>query len=97
MRETLTDFHALDTEVFGINEADAASHQKFIDELELTFDLLVDDGLAVAEAYDALKPEGGRIRRTVVVVGKSGKILFRAQGAPPPADLLKEIESATDA
>jgi peroxiredoxin len=96
VRETLADFHALDTEVFGINEADAASHQKFIDHLELTFDLLVDEGLAVAEAYDALKPEGGRIERTVVIVGKNGRIVFRAQGAPPPAELLAEIKSAAD-
>ena len=96
VRETLAEFRSLDTEVFGINDGDAASHQKFIDHLELTFDLLVDDGLAVAEAYDALKPEGGRIQRTVVIVGKNGRIIFREQGAPPPADLLAEIRSAAD-
>ena len=97
MRETLSEFHALDTEVFGVNQADAASHQKFIDELELPFDLLIDEGLAVAKAYDALKPEGGRIQRAVVIVGKNGKIIYRAQGAPPPAELLKEIAAANDA
>ena len=97
MRETLADFRARDTEPFGINGGDAESHQRFIDELDLTFDLLVDEGLAVAEAYDALKPEGDRIQRTVVIVGKNGKIIFRAQGAPPPSELLEAIDAANDA
>lgn len=96
MRETLSDFEALDTQPYGINNGDAASHQSFIDELDLTFDLLVDEGLEVAAAYDALKPEGDRIQRTVVIVGKNGKIIFRAQGAPPPGELLTAISNADD-
>lgn len=96
MRETLSDFEALDTQPYGINNGDAASHQSFIDELDLTFDLLVDEGLEVAAAYDALKSEGDRIQRTVVIVGKNGKIIFRAQGAPPPGELLTAISNADD-
>ena len=96
MRETLSDFQALDTQPYGINNGDAASHQSFIDELDLNFDLLVDEGLEVAGAYDALKPEGGRIQRTVVVVGKNGKVVFRAQGAPPPSEILTAISSIED-
>jgi thioredoxin-dependent peroxiredoxin len=96
VRETLADFQALDTQPYGINPGSAESHQKFIDELDLTFDLLVDEGLAVAKAYDVLKPEGG-IQRTVVIVGKNGRIIFRAQGAPPPAELLSAISAADDA
>lgn len=96
VRETYSDFQSLDTAVFGINEADATSHQQFIDQLDLPFDLLIDDGFGVATAYDALKPEGGRIQRTVVIVGKNGKIIYRVQGAPPPADLLAAIRSAND-
>jgi peroxiredoxin len=95
--ETIADFRSLDTEPSGINGGDAASHQKFIGQLSLPFDLLVDEGLAVAEAYDALKPEGDRIQRTVVIVGKNGKVIFRAQGAPPPGELLSAISKATDA
>jgi peroxiredoxin len=96
VRETLSDFQALDTQPYGINNGDAASHQSFIDELDLTFDLLVDDGLEVAAAYDALKPEGDRIQRTVVIVGKNGQVIFRAQGAPPPGELLAAISKAED-
>ena len=96
MGETLPEFQKLDTQPYGINNGDAASHQRFIDKLDLDFDLLVDDGLEVAAAYDALKPEGNRIQRTVVIVGKNGKVIFRAQGAPPPGELLAAISSAED-
>jgi len=96
VRATLDEFHALDTQPLGINPGSAESHRQFIDQLDLTFDLLVDEGLAVAEAYGVLKPEGG-IRRTVVIVGKNGKIISRAEGAPPPAELLSAISAADDA
>lgn len=97
LRDTLADFEAVDTVPFGVNDGNAASHQQFIDELDLPFDLLVDEGLGVAKAYNALKPEGDRILRTVVIIGKDGKIIFRAQGAPSPAELLGAIAKAQDA
>ena len=69
----------------------------------LPFDLLVDEGLRVADAYDALKTEGTlikrkiqRISRTVVIVGKDGRIIFRAAGAPPPGELLGGDRNAKD-
>jgi peroxiredoxin Q/BCP len=103
VRETVADFRALDTEPYGVNEGDAASHQRFIDQLNLPFDLLVDEGLQVADAYDALKSEGTlikrkvqRISRTVVIVGKDGRVIYRAAGAPPPGELLAVIANAKD-
>ncbi len=96
MRDSIDDFRALDTEPYGVNPADADSHQMFIDHLNLPFDLLIDDGLKVAAAYGALKPDGTGINRTVVIVGKDGRILFRQAGAPPPAELLEAIRSAND-
>jgi peroxiredoxin len=77
-----------------VNEGDAQSHTQFRDQLNLPYDLLVDKGLKVAEAYGALKPEGGRISRTVVIVGRDGKIVFRAPGAPAPGELLAQIREA---
>lgn len=96
MRDAVEDFRAHDTEPYGVNQADAASHQAFIDELELPFDLLVDEGLHVARAYDALKPDRPSINRTVVVVGKDGRVIFRATGAPPPAEIIAAIAGAED-
>lgn len=94
MGATIDEFRALATEPFGINPADAASHRDFRQFLDLPFELLVDEGLRVAAAYGARKPEGNRINRTVVVVGKDGRVIFRRQGAPPPAEILAAIAAA---
>jgi peroxiredoxin len=68
----------------------------FKTQLALPFDLLVDEGLNVSTAFNALKPEGNRISRTVVIVGKNGNVIFRAAGAPPPGEMLSEIRAAVD-
>ena len=96
MRDTVDDFRALDTEPLGVNPGDAASHRAFIAAHGFPFDLLVDEGRAVATAYGALKPDGSGIQRTVVIVGKDGRVLYRAAGAPPPGELIAVIEAATD-
>jgi peroxiredoxin len=96
VRDAIDAFRALETEPYGVNPADTASHLAFIQEQNLPFDLLVDDGLHVARAYDALRPEGDRIARTVVVVGKDGRIIFRAAGAPPPEEVVAAIVEADD-
>ncbi len=96
MRGATEAFRAVNTEPYGVNQADAASHLAFIQEQELPFDLLVDDGLHVARAYDALKPEGKSINRTVIVVGKDGRIIYRATGAPPPEEIIAAIVEAGD-
>lgn len=96
MRDAIADLRANEIEPFGVNEADAASHQEFIDAFDFPFDLLVDEGRHVAEAYGALKPDGSGIARTVVVVGKDGRIIFRAAGAPDPAEIIADIRRGDD-
>ena len=96
MRDAIDAFRAVDTEPYGVNEADAASHQAFIDEQELNFDLLIDDGLQVARAYDALADTGTRIKRTVAVVGKNGKLIYWAPGAAAVEEIIKAITQAED-
>ena len=96
IRDTIDEFRALDTEPYGVNHGDAASHQAFIDAYDFPFDLLIDDGLQVATAYGAVHPEGDRINRTVVVVGKDGTVIFRQAGAPSPSEMLTAIREADD-
>jgi hypothetical protein len=50
----------------------------------------------VAGAYDALKPDGKGISRTVVVIGKDGRIIYRAAGAPSPEEIIAAIVEADD-
>jgi peroxiredoxin Q/BCP len=89
-------FRALDTEPYGVNEADAASHQRFIDELNLPFDLLIDEQFEVAEAYGCLRDTQRMNARTVIIVGKNGKVIYREAGSPEPAALLDAISTADD-
>lgn len=93
----MDDFTALDTLPFGVNEAEAESHQEFLDQLDIPFDLLVDRNFAVSKAYGAKEDDKEYISRTVVIIGKNGKVIFRATGAPPASELLKEIATARDA
>ncbi len=87
MRDHIAELTAADVVPIGVNPGSAESHQAFIDAFDLPFDLLVDDGRAVTAAYGALKPEGNGIARTVVLVGKDGRVVARQQGAPPPEEM----------
>lgn len=95
MRDAIDDFRAADAIPVGVNGADAASHLAFLEQFGFPFDLLVDEGLAVARAYGALKPNGQSIARTVVAVDPQGRIVFRAAGAPPPGEILAAVRAAT--
>ena len=71
-----------------------ASHQRFADKLGLPFPLLVDEGLVVAGQYGAVKPEGGGIKRTVVIVGVDGMVRYWKQAMPSDAELLEVLGKA---
>jgi peroxiredoxin Q/BCP len=89
VRETIERFRKAEAVPFGVNPDDAASHLAFIEAFDFPFDLLVDEDRRIASAYDALKPDGTGINRTVVGVGKDGRILFYERGAPPPGNILQ--------
>jgi peroxiredoxin Q/BCP len=77
------------TLVFGVNPQNAGSHEKFRANRSLPFPLLVDEGGNVARAYHA----GGRIvRRTVYLIGRSGRIRFARRGVPSPEEVLAAAE-----
>jgi len=96
VRDAIAQFQAADTVPMGVNFADAESHQAFIDAYDLPFDLLVDADMAVTRAYDAVNAAGTGIRRTVILVGKNGRILHREQGSPPPGELLEILARGGD-
>jgi thioredoxin-dependent peroxiredoxin len=81
VQKSLADMRAAGVQPYGVNPDDAESHEKFCDAYDLEFDLLVDEDRSAAEAYGAVKPEGG-ILRSVFVVGSDGKVLFAQEGAP---------------
>ena len=75
--------------MFGVNDADAASHQRYCDKFGFGFPLLSDKGLAVSKAYGVEK-DGG-VRRTVVVVGPDGKVKYHKHGMPTDDEILKAL------
>ena len=82
VRNNVEHIREIATEPVGVNPGDAETHERFRAEYELPFDLLVDEDSKIAEAYDSLKPDGSGILRSVVVVGKNGKVIFSSPGAP---------------
>ncbi len=101
--EAIDEFRDLDSTLFGINFGDADSHLRFRTSLHLPFELLIDDDLAAARDYGVLNPDPDNpgaflrsINRTVIAVGKDGKILYRRAGAPPVEEIIAAIESAKD-
>ncbi|MBU1032694.1 MAG: peroxiredoxin [Patescibacteria group bacterium] len=93
VRDDWSKFELKNTEVFGVNHGDAASHKTFVKKYTFPFPLLIDKDKKVSEKYGALKRlfKAKIIKRSVVVVGKDGKILFIKNGMPKNSDILKVL------
>ena len=96
MRDNIESFREADTEPFGVNPGSAESHRQFIAEHNFPFELLVDDDMNVARQYGAVREDGSGIARTVVIVGKNGRIIYKQAGAPSPILLVNAINAAND-
>lgn len=96
VRKHIRHLRGVGIEPIGLNPDDAASHRAFRQEHALTFDLLVDEDARVANLYGAVKPGGAGIQRSVVIVGKDGKVIFAEHGAPPWQRILSVMRTADD-
>jgi peroxiredoxin Q/BCP len=84
LRDDYKDLEKLDVKVFGVNPADAESHNKFIKDQKYPFQLLIDKDKKIAQTYDAVGMLGF-INRTVVLINKEGKIVLYERGMPDMA------------
>lgn len=80
-RDNYQTFKDANTEILGVSPQGAASHQRFAQKYSLNFPLLIDEDLAVAEAYGAVADKVGdfkgipiKIKRSTFVIGTNGKI-----------------------
>jgi thioredoxin-dependent peroxiredoxin len=80
---------AKDAVVLGINPADEARHARFRANHNFPFPLLADPGQQVGALYSA---KGLIVKRTVYLVGRSGKIRYARRGKPIPEDVLAAAE-----
>lgn len=77
------------TVVFGVNPGSEASHTAFRGKFHLPYPLLVDTGQEVAKLFAC---NGLIVKRTVYLIGKSGKIRFAKRGVPSPSEVLAAAE-----
>ncbi|MFA5935717.1 MAG: peroxiredoxin [Patescibacteria group bacterium] len=93
IRDDWSKFTKLDATVLGVNHGDAESHTTFIKKYGFPFPILIDKDKKVSQKYGALKKffKAVVIKRSVVVVGKDGKIAFLKRGMPKDADILKAL------
>lgn len=96
-RDEFPRFEAVDTVVFGINPADAQSHQKFIDKNGFPFELIVDEKRQIARKYDALMLLGYVVNRTVIAINKEGRVVFYERGYPTNDAIISALENQATA
>jgi peroxiredoxin Q/BCP len=83
-------FAAAGTKVFGVNGDSGDSHERFIAKYGLTMSLLTDRRLGVANRYGAVIGFGPVtfVNRTVVGIGRDGRIAFYERGMPATSAIL---------
>lgn len=93
VRDDWKKFKNVKLAVFGVNHADADSHKKFIDTYQFPFPLLIDSGKKVSKKYGAIKPyfKTEIIKRSVIGIGKDGKIFYLKRGMPKNNEILKAV------
>jgi peroxiredoxin Q/BCP len=89
VREEIGRYRMAGVRPFGVNPATPEAHREYAERLELPFLLLSDPGLTVARRYHAVRPDAAEIDRTVYLVGRDGRVIFSARGAPG-ADIVLE-------
>ena len=88
MRDEQSKYQAKQVTTLGVNPASVPDHEKYVAKFKFNFRLLADTERQAARAYQALKPDGKGILRTVYLVGRNGKVLFGKRGAPPASEVL---------
>jgi peroxiredoxin Q/BCP len=78
-----------DAVVFGINPANEAKHSRFRAHHSFPFQLLADPGQRVGADYFT---KGLIVKRTVYLIGKTGKIRYAKRGKPMPDEVLAAAE-----
>ncbi len=95
VRDDWKNFEQAGISVFGVNHANAVSHDKFAQKYHFPFPLLIDADLSVSEKYGAIKKIFRKtvIKRTVVGISTDGTIVYYRHGIPKNTDILKAFKS----
>ncbi|MFI5235600.1 MAG: peroxiredoxin [Gemmatimonadales bacterium] len=91
LRDEITVYTGAGVRPFGVNPASSAAHAEYAAKLALPFPLLSDPDRAIARAYQALRPDGEQIDRTVYLIDRDGSIRFGQRGAPDAEITLESL------
>ncbi len=94
LRDEWSKLKNMDCVIFGVNKATAESHKIFSEKYTIPFPLLVDVSRKTAKAFGAICEFLGLklTRRTVVVIGRDGKIIFYKHGMPKVSEMIRCIQ-----
>ena len=92
MRDEIGKYRNAQVRPLGVNFANVESHHRYAEKLKLPFPLLSDPDRESIGAYGALKRDGKKIQRTVVLVDRDGTVVFAARGMPGADESLKNIQ-----
>ncbi|GIX45890.1 MAG: peroxiredoxin [Candidatus Tectimicrobiota bacterium] len=79
LQEALPELEACGATVLGINPGALEDHERYAQQLGLSFPLLHDAGAQVAALYGA-RQEDGTVRRTVYIVDRQGIVRYGKPG-----------------
>jgi thioredoxin-dependent peroxiredoxin len=88
-RDSWTLVQSKDAVVLGVNPGSETKHARFRANHGFPFPLLADPGQVVGALYHA---KGLIVKRTVYLVGRSGKIRYARRGKPVPEEVLTAAE-----
>jgi peroxiredoxin Q/BCP len=85
----------LGVEVFGVNPAEADSHEAFASKCSFTFPLLVDRGGSVARQFKCSlpMPYGAKVIRSVYLINPERKVRLANRGAPSVEAIIRSVEA----
>jgi thioredoxin-dependent peroxiredoxin len=97
VRDAAAEYAAAGVTVWGVNNGNAQSHQGFIAKHGFSAPLLVDPDFEVAKSYDAVLGLGPLrfVNRTVVGVGRDGKVVYYKRGSPSTEEILAAVGASS--
>lgn len=93
MRDEIEAFQRQGVQPLGVNPASVEKHARYASKMGFPFPLLSDPDREIAGAYGAIKPLLGGIQRSVVGIGRDGRVAYAVRGAPPVAEMLAALRN----
>ncbi len=92
LRDDLSKFEAVDTQVFGVSCDDVKSHEAFSKKFNFKHPLLADVGGTMSKNYGTYQDVKGYSSRKLFIIDKNGKVQRIIDGMPSNNELLEFVK-----